>query len=169
MNITARRVHTGAGYLVWHLSIKWQLAVDRALKRLGLTHADYLILASLHECSRCGVEPDQRELANFAGLEVAYVSKLVRSLEHSGLLRRADHTAEPRACRLELSPRGAEVVVRAAAVMRELYDRLLSPIGGRAERRQAALMRTLEALVEEADAFNRGKRDTELQRLAATP
>lgn len=151
-----RRVHT-AGYLIWHLSTKWRVAVDRALKQFGLTHADYLALASLHEFSRSGARPSQRELAEFAGLEVMYVSKLVRPLEHSGLLRRADHPADPRAFQLELTAQGADLVGQAAAVMRELFDELLLPIGGRSGKRHAALMRTIDALLDEADTFNRAK------------
>jgi len=151
--MTPKRVQT-AGYLVWHLSTKWRVAVDRALKRFGLTHAHYLVLGSLAEFSRGGGKPSQRELADFAGLEVMYVSKLVRPLEESGLVRRADHPDDPRAFELELTARGADLTERAAAVMRELFDQLLVPIGGRTGKRNAALMETLDALLDQAEAFN---------------
>ena len=153
MLTTPQRVQT-AGYLPWHLSTKWRVAVDRALARFGLTHAHYL-LASLDEFSRSGALPSQRELADFAGLEVMNVSTLARALEDAGLLRRADHPDDPRAFQLELTARGAERVGDAAAVMRELYDQLLSPIGGRTGTRHAALVQTLETLLDEAEAFNR--------------
>ncbi len=158
--MTPRRVQT-VGYLVWLLSTKWRIAVDRALKQFGLTHAHYLVLGSLAECSRGGVRPSQRELADFAGLEVMYVSKLVRGLERSGLLRRADHPDDPRAFQLELSTRGAALVERSAAVMRELFHQLLTPIGERTGKRHVALMRTLEALLDNADTLGRpnGTRD----------
>jgi DNA-binding MarR family transcriptional regulator len=152
--MTPRRVQT-AGYLVWHLSTKWRVAVDRALGRFGMTHAHYLVLGSLAEFSRGGGKPSQRELADFAGLEVMYVSKLVRSLEESGLVRRADHAADTRAFQLELTARGVDLTGRAAAVMAELFDRLLIPVGGRTGKRNAALMQTLEALLDQAEAFNR--------------
>jgi len=152
--MTPQRVQT-AGYLIWHLSTKWRVAVDRALNRLGLTHAHYLVLGSLDEFSRSGAKPSQRELADFAGLEVMYVSKLVRGLERSGLLRRADHPEDPRAFQLELTARGVDLVEQASAVMRELFDQLLRPIGGRTGKRHAALMLTLGGLLEEAEGFNR--------------
>jgi DNA-binding MarR family transcriptional regulator len=168
--MTPQRVQT-VGYLLWHLSIRWRVAVDRALHRFGLTHAHYLLLASLDEFSRSGAKPSQRELADFAGLEVMYVSKLARALEHAGLLRRADHPDDPRAFQLELTARGAERVVQAAAVMRGLYDQLLRPIGGRTGKRHAALMQTLETLLDEADAFNRAKgtQDPEASRRPPQP
>ena len=152
--MTPRRVQT-AGYLVWHLSTKWRIAVDRALKPFGLTHAHYLVLGSLAEFSRGGARPSQRELADFAGLDVMYVSKLVRGLERSGLLRRADHPDDPRAFQLELSARGADLVERSAAVMRELFHQLLTPIGGRTGKQHVALMRTLEALLDQAETLGR--------------
>ena len=40
------------GYLVWRLSMKWRAAVDRALAPLGLTHAQYVLLASLYGMER---------------------------------------------------------------------------------------------------------------------
>jgi DNA-binding MarR family transcriptional regulator len=139
---------------VWHLSTKWRVAVDRALNRFGLTHAHYLVLGSLAEFSRGGGKPSQRELADFAGLDVMYVSKLVRWLEDAGLIRRADHAVDTRAFQLELTARGTDLTGRAAVVMGELFDQLLVPIGGRTGKRNAALMQTLEALLDQAEAFN---------------
>ena len=123
-----------------------------------MTHAHYALLASLYALSRRGARPSQRELADFGGLEVMYVSKLVRSLERSGLLRRSDHPDDPRAFQLELTGPGADLIVRAAAVVSRLYDQLLIPIGGRSGKRATALMRVLEALLERAEALNQPAR-----------
>jgi DNA-binding MarR family transcriptional regulator len=83
-----------------------------------------------------------------------YVSKLVRSLEEAGLVRRAEHPGDPRAFELGLTTRGADQTERAAAVMRDLFDQLLVPIGGRTGKRNAALMETLDKLLDQAEAFN---------------
>src|SRR3954463_299501 len=118
---TPQRVQA-AGYLVWHLSTKWRVAVDRALSQFGLTHAHYLVLGSLVEFSGDGAKPSQRELADYAGLEVMYVSKLVRQLEQTGLLQRTDHPDDTRAFQLELTARGSTRVAQAAVVMQALFD-----------------------------------------------
>ncbi|MFD1046951.1 MarR family winged helix-turn-helix transcriptional regulator, partial [Kibdelosporangium lantanae] len=76
------------GYLVWRLANKWRVAVDRALAPLGLTHAQYVLLASLYGLRRAGISPSQRELADHTGLEALYVSKLARALEDDGLVER---------------------------------------------------------------------------------
>jgi len=148
------------GYLVWHLSIQWRVAVDRALAPLGLTHAHYSLLASLYALSRGGARPSQRELADFTGLEAMYISKLVRALEAAKRLRRRDHPDDPRAFQLELTPSGEALAQNAAEVVRELYDQLLAPIGGRTGKRAAHLMGVLEALLDHVRDDRRKRRTT---------
>jgi hypothetical protein len=45
------------GYLLWRVATKWRAAVDRAVAPLGLTHAQYSLLASLYGLSRSGTAP----------------------------------------------------------------------------------------------------------------
>jgi DNA-binding MarR family transcriptional regulator len=135
------------GYLLWRVATKWRAAVDRAVAPLGLTHAQYSLLASLYAHSRGGARPSQRELADFTGLEPIFVSKLARALEQRGLLLRTVHPADSRAVQLALTDRGTDVVLRAVAIVRDLHDRLSEPIGGPAGRRGRELSATLQALL----------------------
>jgi MarR family transcriptional regulator, organic hydroperoxide resistance regulator len=134
-----------AGHLVWRLAMKWRTAVDRALDPLGLTHAQYVVLASLIAIDQ---PPSQRELADFTGLEPLYVSKLARALEASGLIGRTRDAVDTRTIRLALTDRGRDVVTPAIAIVGTLLDRLLEPLGGRSGDRTAALSRELTALLD---------------------
>lgn len=136
------------GYLVWRLSTRWRVAVDRALAPLGLTHAQYSVLASLRELGSGGVRPSQRALAEHTGLEPLYVSKLARALAASGLLERAGDPADNRAVRLSLTAAGTEVTDRAVPVVRQLVDQLLAPLGGIDGPRTAAFVRELTLLLD---------------------
>jgi hypothetical protein len=49
---------------LWRLTTKLRAAVDRVLAPLGLTHAEYTLLASLYGHSRTGAQPSQRELVD---------------------------------------------------------------------------------------------------------
>ncbi|MFF8771951.1 MarR family winged helix-turn-helix transcriptional regulator [Kitasatospora sp. NPDC015120] len=124
-----------AGYLVWRLSMKWRVAVDRAVAPLGLTHAQYVLVASLHGLARSGEQPSQRRLADHTGLEPLYVSKLARTLEAAGLLARTRDPRDPRAMRLALTEQGQDVARRAIAVVQRLLDQLLEPLGGQGSER----------------------------------
>ncbi|MFJ7215399.1 MarR family winged helix-turn-helix transcriptional regulator [Amycolatopsis sp. NPDC098790] len=136
------------GHLIWRLSTKWRVAVDRALAPAGLTHAQYVFLASLFGLECAGTTPSQRELADEAGLEALYTSKLARSLDADGLVERTRDPADTRTIRLSLTPRGREVVEPAIATVAALLDRLLAPLGGRDGNRTKALARELTLLLD---------------------
>jgi DNA-binding MarR family transcriptional regulator len=136
------------GYLVWRLSMKWRVAVDRAVAPLGLTHAQYVLLSSLAEMERDGQRPTQRELADHTGLEPLYTSKLARALDADGLIRRDRDPVDTRAIRLALTDRGREVVQPAITEVSKLLDRLMTPLGGRGDARAEAFARDLATLLD---------------------
>ncbi|WP_327326997.1 MarR family transcriptional regulator [Streptomyces sp. NBC_01210] len=136
------------GFLVWRLSMKWRVAVDRAVAPLGLTHAQYSLLASLLGMQRSGLRPSQRQLADHTGLEALYVSKLARTLEAAGLIERAPDPADTRAVRLSLTTHGREVTRRAITVVHQLLDQLMAPLGGLDGRRAEVFSRELATLLD---------------------
>ncbi|MEW2527123.1 MarR family transcriptional regulator [Streptomyces sp. NPDC047071] len=118
------------GFLVWRLANKWRVAVDRAVAPLGLTHAQYSLVASLYGMQLDGERPSQRRLADHTGLEALYVSKLARALESAGLVERTRDPRDPRAVQLALTARGQAVTREAIAVVQGLLGQLLEPLGG---------------------------------------
>jgi len=135
------------GYLLWRLTSKLRAAVDRALAPLGLTHAQYALLASPYGVSSSGAQPSQRELADWTGLEPIYVSKLARALEQAGLIQRTEHPADTRAVQLRLTDQGAAVARRAIAVVAAYHEEFTAPIGGTQSQRNRDLIRTLQILL----------------------
>ena len=138
------------GYLVWHLSTRWRVALDRALAPLGLTASRYAVLASLYGLTRDGGQPSQRELADFSGFDPMYVSKLIRALEREGLVRRAANPADPRAVQLAVTEQGAERIAAGRAVVLDLEEQRLAPLGGRSSKRSAEFTETLQELLRHA-------------------
>jgi DNA-binding MarR family transcriptional regulator len=135
------------GHLVWLLSTKWRTAVDSAVAPFGLTHAKYVVLATLRDVTARGAEPSQRELADFAGLDPVYVSKLAGGLERDGLIERCADLHDTRIARLTLTPRGVGVIDDAVAVVRPLMHHLTEPLGGTDAPALEALARQLEQLL----------------------
>jgi len=135
------------GFLVWRVALKFRAGVDRVLAGVGLTHAQYSLLASLYGLSRSGTAPSQRELADHTGLDPIFVSKLARALERSGMLRRDPHPADSRAVELTLTEQGLTVVREAIELVAGLHRELLAPIGGPESPRNQQLAETLRALL----------------------
>jgi DNA-binding MarR family transcriptional regulator len=148
------------GYLIWHVSTRWRAALDRQLAPLGLTSAQYALLAPLYAISRGGRRPSQRELADFSGLDPMYVSKLVRALERAGMAERAPNPADSRAVLIGITGEGERTLGAARAEVVRLEEQRLAVLGGPASARSAALRETLELLLDDTDAAPDGEPPT---------
>jgi DNA-binding MarR family transcriptional regulator len=135
------------GFLVWRLAMRWRTAVDRAVEDLGLTHAQYSVLASLYGLARAGGQPSQRELAEHTGMDAIYVSKLVRALEGAGLVQRTEHPDDARAVQLALTRDGRTVAKGAIAIVHDLLEQLTSPLGGLRGKDTATFVAALQTLL----------------------
>lgn len=155
--MTTKSEHPTVGSLVWRLSMRWRAAVDRAVAPLGLTHAQYSVLASLFAVQRAGERPSQRRLAERTGLEPVYVSKLARTLEDAGFITRDVDVDDTRAVRLALTRHGRDVTTRAIGVVAALLDELTAPLGGTKSTRTRALARDLQTLLGESEATTGGR------------
>ena len=145
------------GFLVWRVALKFRASVDRAVAGLGLTHAQYSLLASLYGMSRSGTAPSQRELADHTGLDPIFVSKLARALEQAGLVTRATHRRDPRAVELTLTDHGITTVRKAVGLVHDLQKQLLAPIGGPGSPRDRALAKTLRDLLDAPGGDDKGE------------
>jgi DNA-binding MarR family transcriptional regulator len=83
-----------------------------------------------------------------------YVSKLVRAMEHNGLIERGDDPDDSRAVRLSLTDLGIEVLTEARRIVTALDEHMLAPLDGPASRNTARLHDQLLALLHHLDQEN---------------
>jgi DNA-binding MarR family transcriptional regulator len=148
------------GYLLWQVSLRFRAGVDRVLADLGVTHAQYSLLASLYAMSRSGSTPSQRQLADHTGLDPIFVSKLTRALEAGGLITRPTSRHDSRAVELSLTSDGAAVAREAIGRVQGLHAELLAPIGGVDGERNRVLAETLRDILRESRVHDRTKGTT---------
>ena len=72
------------GFVLWHATLRWQRMVTAALKPIGLTHVQFVLLASAWFLEDRTGPPSQRELAEHAGTDAMMTSQVLRSLESGG-------------------------------------------------------------------------------------
>ena len=100
---------TSPGFLLWHATLQWQRAVVAALKPWGVTHVQFVLLASAWWMSTHGEPPNQLALARQAGVDVKMASEVIRTLERKGLVVRTVDRSDTRARRVEPTAEGAAV------------------------------------------------------------
>jgi DNA-binding MarR family transcriptional regulator len=116
------------GFLLWHASLRWQRQMTAALRPMGLTHVQFVLLASTWWLVTHGGQPSQRELADHAGTDVMMTSQVVRALQAKGLITRQPDEHDPRALRLGLTSRGERVAQQALGAVEsadEAYFRVV--------------------------------------------
>ena len=107
------------GFLLWHLTLRWQRAITAALAPLGLTHVQFVLLACTWWLNEQGQRPNQLAVAAQAGTDVKMTSQVLRKLEGAGLLERLVDGRDARARNLAVTERGAALAQRAIQAAEE--------------------------------------------------
>ncbi len=105
------------GFLLWHVTLRWQRDIAAALAPLALTHVQFVLLATTWWLNSRGQNPNQLSLARQADTDVKMTSQVLRKLEAKGLVQREVDAADTRAKRLRATGRGAELAERAIAAV----------------------------------------------------
>jgi DNA-binding MarR family transcriptional regulator len=106
------------GLLLWRATLTWQRRITAALKPLGLTHVQFVLLASTWWLTRvAGETPSQRRIAEHANTDPMMTSQVIRTLEGKGLLRRTPDPGDSRAKLIDVTPAGARLAARAVKVV----------------------------------------------------
>jgi DNA-binding MarR family transcriptional regulator len=120
------------GFLLWHVTLRWQREVAAALGPLGLTHVQFVLLACTWWLNTHGeTEPNQLAVARQAGTDVKMTSQVLGRLEARGLLSRAVDPADTRARRLRVTPAGASLAQAAIGVVDAVDDAFFGAVADR--------------------------------------
>src|SRR5438105_2034923 len=85
------------GYLLWQVSMRWQLLMNQQLGSVGLTLTQFSLLAGLYWLTRQGELVTQQRLADYANTDKMMTSKVVQTLARKGLLHRVTNPQDGRA------------------------------------------------------------------------
>ena len=115
---------SGAGLLILRLARASAWRLGRSLTESGLRWSDYAVL---HHLELQGPVA-QRELAAALRIQPSNIVALLDELQRRGLLKRSSDPADRRRHRVELTPRGHAVLVRATKAARAAEADLLAPL-----------------------------------------
>lgn len=127
-------VHTGPeespGYLLWKVSTLWRRSIEAALKPLGLTHPQFVILAAigwLNEQAKKGSGfIRQIEIARFSGLDPNTTSQILKSLHTKQLIQ--VKAQDGRSKSPTLTEKGALLLKKAMPVVEQKDHEFFTPI-----------------------------------------
>ncbi|AYQ43612.1 MULTISPECIES: MarR family winged helix-turn-helix transcriptional regulator [Burkholderia] len=130
------------GLLLWRATLGWQRRITAALKPLGLTHVQFVLLTSTWWITRvAGETPSQRRIAEHANTDPMMTSQVLRVLAERELLTRMPDPSDSRAWIIDITPGGADLAVRAVKVVEDADRAFFEVVED-----QQALMAVLKAL-----------------------
>jgi DNA-binding MarR family transcriptional regulator len=130
------------GLLLWRTTQRWQAAQRAALRPFGLTHVQFVLLASLTWLD--ATHPvTQRQLADHAATDAMMTSQVLRALEGLGLVERSPHPDDKRARALAVTDAGRTLANRAVVAVEECDRVFFASLGTRVD----TLTKLMQSLV----------------------
>jgi DNA-binding MarR family transcriptional regulator len=112
---------------LWKISNAWQRRQRAALQPLGLTHSQFVILATATWFSASEMLTQAR-LAELSGVDPMTTSQIVRTLEAASLLERRDHPEDPRAKAIMVTSAGRDKARKALVVVEATDAAFFAPV-----------------------------------------
>jgi DNA-binding MarR family transcriptional regulator len=136
--------HASFGFKAVHVAQRWQRRLEKALEPVGLTHLQFILLATIDWLERAGEVPSQARLANFTLFDRVMISKVLTLLAQKGLIMRDTHPTVAKAKRVDLTPAGRQSLARARPLWAATEKRYFGQIG---DKRMAVLGELLDELL----------------------
>lgn len=88
ISFTQKRPEQSLGFMFWQVTLQWQNTLRHALKPLGLTHIQFVLLVNLAWLQNQEKNVTQARLSQQSGVHIMMVSKVCRALERKALMIR---------------------------------------------------------------------------------
>ncbi|MCB0820750.1 MAG: MarR family transcriptional regulator [Bacteroidetes bacterium] len=118
-----------AGFVMWQVSMLWQRKLKAELDKLGLTHAQFLLLAALDYQSTQKKVVSQQDLATHCRIDKMMTSKILRIMQKKGFITRRKNKMDTRSKTLVVSEEGEMVLKQALKAVDRVDGDFVLPLG----------------------------------------
>ena len=101
---------------------KWHSMIKKELKKMNLTHPQFVVLASLAYLSQNGNEVTQVMISKLSGIDVMTVSQILNLLEKNDFVKRKEHSKDTRAKAVILNKKGEETLQKAVPLVEKIDE-----------------------------------------------
>ena len=101
---------------------KWHSMIKKELKKMNLTHPQFVVLASLAYLSQDSNEVTQVMISKLSGIDVMTVSQILGLLEKHDFVKRKEHSRDTRAKAVILNKKGEEALQKAVPLVEQIDE-----------------------------------------------
>ena len=101
---------------------KWHSMIKKELKKMNLTHPQFVVLVSLAYLSQDSNEVTQVMISKLSGIDVMTVSQILGLLEKHDFVKRKEHSRDTRAKAVILNKKGEEILQKAVPLVEQIDE-----------------------------------------------
>ena len=101
---------------------KWHSMIKKELKKMNLTHPQFVVLASLAYLSQNSNEVTQVMISKLSEIDVMTVSQILSLLEKHDFVKRKEHSRDTRAKAVILNKKGEEALQKAVPLVEKIDE-----------------------------------------------
>ncbi len=114
------------GFLLWQVSMQWRRQIEAGLTTIGLTHVQFVLLASVGWFTQHDQKASQAELSRHCKTDINMTSQVLRALEKKGLIERQRHPGNDRSKFPVLTQAGSQLIEKAIPLVESIDDKFFS-------------------------------------------
>jgi MarR family transcriptional regulator, organic hydroperoxide resistance regulator len=118
-----------SGFLLWQVTNLWQREIKKALEQYGLTHSQFVLMASIHWLTIHKQEVTQIVLSAHTKIDPMTTSTVLRTLQQKGFIQRQEHLTDTRAKTVVLTEDGKKIIKKAVVTVEKFDTKFFSVLG----------------------------------------
>jgi len=123
-----REPEENSGYLLWQVTMQWQLRMNRALGKIGVTLTQFSLMAGLYWLSKKKKTVTQQQLADYANTDKMMTSKILTLLEKKQIIKRINDPNDSRSKQLAITKKGIRTLREAYQIVKQVDDLFFEPV-----------------------------------------
>lgn len=133
-----------SGFLLWQVTNLWQREIKKALEKYGLTHSQYVLMASIHWLTLHKSDVTQVVLSDHTKIDPMTTSTVLRTLQQKGFIERQEHLIDTRAKTVKLTTNGKSIIKKAIVTVEKFDTEFFSILGDKTAEINKNLITLLE-------------------------
>lgn len=132
------------GFLLWQTTMVWQRKIKEVLEPFNISHAQFVILATLLWFDAHHYDTTQISIVNWTQLDKMTVSKSLKKLADMKWVKRCEHKTDTRAKSVSITQKGKELCHKVIPLVESLDHSFFAKAS---QSEQKMLMATCRVLV----------------------
>lgn len=137
------RPEDSPGFLLWQTTMIWQRQIKKALEAYDISHAQFVIMATLMWFEAHHYDTTQILIVNWSKLDKMTVSKSLKKLVALGYVNRSEHETDTRAKSVSLTKKGKDMVSTLVPIVEGIDYNFLGKVSNKEQKDLIGILRKL--------------------------